>query len=69
MPTEHKVSRQESQRVIEEFRPITAMESQLAEIDRLAVKAGMTRSGYIVYRALDRPIDKRTSHKLRGVLI
>jgi predicted RNase H-like HicB family nuclease len=33
---------------------ITAMESQIAEIDRLAEKAGLTRSGYIVQRALDR---------------
>jgi hypothetical protein len=30
------------------------MESQTAEIDRLAEKAGLTRSRYIVQRALDR---------------
>jgi predicted RNase H-like HicB family nuclease len=38
---------------------ITAMESQIAEIDRLAEKAGMTRSGYIIQRALDRSLDER----------
>jgi predicted RNase H-like HicB family nuclease len=37
---------------------ITALESQIAEIDRLAEKAGLTRSGYIVQRALDRSADK-----------
>jgi predicted RNase H-like HicB family nuclease len=37
---------------------ITAMESQIAEIDRLAEEAGMTRSGYIVQRALDRSADQ-----------
>lgn len=37
---------------------ITAMESQIAEIDRLAEKAGLTRSGYIVQRALDRSADQ-----------
>jgi hypothetical protein len=34
------------------------MESQIAEIDRLAEKAGMTRSGYIVQRALDRTVEQ-----------
>ena len=45
---------------------ITAMESQIAEIDRLAAKAGLTRSGYIVQRALDRsadPVIERASAK------
>jgi HicB_like antitoxin of bacterial toxin-antitoxin system len=37
---------------------ITAMESQIAEIDRLAAEAGLTRSGYIVQCALDRPTDQ-----------
>jgi predicted RNase H-like HicB family nuclease len=37
---------------------ITAMESQIAEIDRLAEKAGMTRSGYIIQRALDRSFNE-----------
>jgi hypothetical protein len=37
---------------------ITAMESQIAEIDRLAEKAGLTRSGYIVQRALGRSTDQ-----------
>lgn len=37
---------------------ITAMESQIAEIDRLAEKAGMTRSGYIIQRALDRSLNE-----------
>lgn len=37
---------------------ITAMESQIAEIDRLAEKAGLTRSRYIVQRALDRSTDQ-----------
>jgi predicted RNase H-like HicB family nuclease len=37
---------------------ITAMESQIAEIDRLAEKAGLTRSGYIVQRALDRSFEE-----------
>jgi predicted RNase H-like HicB family nuclease len=36
---------------------ITALESQIAEIDRLAEKAGLTRSAYIVQRALDRAAD------------
>ncbi len=36
---------------------ITAMESQIAEIDRLAQKAGLTRSGYIMQRVLGRPAD------------
>jgi predicted RNase H-like HicB family nuclease len=37
---------------------ITAMESQIAEIDRLAEKAGMTRSGYMIQRALDRSLNE-----------
>jgi predicted RNase H-like HicB family nuclease len=37
---------------------ITALESQIAEIDRLAEKAGLTRSGYIVQRALGRSADE-----------
>jgi predicted RNase H-like HicB family nuclease len=48
---------------------ITATESQIAEIDRLAEKAGMTRSGYIVHRALDRSVDQvveRSSAKKRN---
>ena len=36
---------------------ITAMESQIAEIDRLAEKAGLSRSGYFVQRALDRSFE------------
>jgi predicted RNase H-like HicB family nuclease len=37
---------------------ITAMESQIAEIDRLAEKAGLTRSAYIVQRALGRSAEE-----------
>jgi predicted RNase H-like HicB family nuclease len=44
---------------------ITASESQLAEIDRLAEEAGMTRSGYFVYRALNQPSEKRSRTKTR----
>lgn len=47
---------------------ITALESQIAEIDRLAEKAGMTRSAYIVQRALDRTVEhfvERASTKKR----
>jgi predicted RNase H-like HicB family nuclease len=36
---------------------ITAMESQIAEIDRLAQKAGLTRSGYIMQCVLGRSAD------------
>jgi predicted RNase H-like HicB family nuclease len=37
---------------------ITARESQIAEIDRLAEEAGLTRSGYIVQRILGRSDDQ-----------
>jgi len=40
---------------------ITATESQIAEIDRLAAEAGMTRSGYIVRQALDRSVERPRS--------
>jgi predicted RNase H-like HicB family nuclease len=44
---------------------ITAMESQIAEIDRLAEKAGLTRSGYIVQRILGQSDIARPSPKKR----
>ena len=37
---------------------ITALESQIAEIDRLAQKAGLTRSAYFVQRALGGSADE-----------
>jgi predicted RNase H-like HicB family nuclease len=45
---------------------ITATESQIAEIDRLAAEAGMTRSGYMVRQALDRSTERpraKSKHK------
>lgn len=44
---------------------ITARQSQLAEIDRLANKEGMTRSAYIVQHALQRKRPVRKTGKRR----
>jgi predicted RNase H-like HicB family nuclease len=44
---------------------ITARESQIAEIDRRAKEAGLTRSGYIVQCALDRPVGRVVRAKRR----
>ena len=44
---------------------ITARESQIAEIDRRAKEAGLTRSGYMVQCALDRPVDRIVRRKRR----
>lgn len=45
---------------------ITARESQLAQIDRLASEAGMTRSAYIVRAALQGSLTTRRSRNARA---
>jgi predicted RNase H-like HicB family nuclease len=44
---------------------ITARESQIDEIDRLANEAGMTRSAYVVRSVLGRPVPKKAKRTAR----